>query len=300
MPLIKPSPIVTSRLGVEVVTTTIFSPTPSAGSALNARPSLPVPAIAGGVVAGAVLAVVVTFIWIWWGKKIKETKQKQQEEVEKHRKTKYNTMRNARISGPKNHSYRPLLKRPPDDKRVKFAGDAKATATQPPADAIDPEKAKHMLFDNPNTLPPRPAWTADQRLRRTGSVIWPMPRNPLKKSSQNSIRSNNTESPSGQAGQESSSHNAEKSIPHKASNVSTHSNASGESRQGRVPANLILAALGNLGNRNSLHADDRQSSSSLWSYLFRAMPGARASQHSSDSAYHPPEHDQAFPVGTAL
>lgn len=192
------------------------------------------------------------------------------------------------------------MKRTLDDKRVKFAGDEKAPAPLPPADNIDPEKAKHMLFDNPHTPPPRPAWTLDQRLRRTGSVIWPMPRNPLKKQSQNSIRSSNAGGTPNQAGEDVGLRDADKSIPHKASNVSAHSNASGESRQGRVPANLILAALGNLGNRNSLHAGDRQSSSSLWSYLFRAMPGARSSQHSAENAYQPPESDQVYPVGTAL
>lgn len=318
MPLIKPSPATNPRLEVEVVTTTILSISPTSGPDVNARPSLPVPAIVGGVVAGAFLAVAITFIWVCWGKAIKKSRQKQQQEMvcnvslqksvctsflitlrqEKQRKTRYNTIRNAQISGPRKPSHRPLLKRSLDDKRVKFVGDEKGPAPLPPMEAFDPEKAKHMLFDNPNTPPPRPAWTIEQRLRRTGSIIWPIPRNPLKKLSQNSIRSN-TDNPTNQQGQGSGSRDTDKSIPHKVSNISTNSNASGESRQGRVPGNLILAALGNLGSRNSLHAGDRQSTSSLWSYLFRAMPGARASQHSADNAYQP-QGDQAYPVGTAL
>jgi len=150
-----------------------------------------------------------------------------------------------------------------------------------------------MLFDNPNTPPPRPLWTFEHRLRRSGSAVWPLPLNPLKKLSQNSMRSNHAEGSTSQTGQD----NVEKSIVHKPSNVSANSNASGESRQGRAPASLILAAL---GNRNSSHASDRQSSSSLWSHIFRSTPGTRASQASADSTYPPFVGDQAYPVGTAL
>lgn len=82
MPLIKPSPTVYSRLeAVEVVTTTIFSISPTSDLNNHTRPSVPVPAIAGGVIAGAFLAVVVTFVWICWGRAIKKTRQKQQQEM---------------------------------------------------------------------------------------------------------------------------------------------------------------------------------------------------------------------------
>lgn len=205
-----------------------------------------------------------------------------------------NTIRNAQISGPKNPAYRPALKPPLDDKRVKFVGDGKEDVqSSQPGDDFNPEKAKHMLFDNPNT-PPRPLWTFEHRLRRSGSAIWPLP-NPLKKLSQNSMRSDHAEGSTSQTGQ----NNVEKSIVHKPSNASANSNASGESRQGRVPASL-LAALGNLGNRSSSHTSDRQSSSSHWSHIFRSTPGTRVSQASADSTIPPFVGDQAYPVGTAI
>jgi hypothetical protein len=204
-------------------------------------------------------------------------------------------MQNAQISGSNYDSYRPLLQRHWDDKRVKFAGGEKPATVLQSVENIDPDKAKHMLFDNPNIPPP---------LRRSGSITWPLPLNPLKKLSQNSIRSsgNIAEGASSyrRPEQSSSSRDADKPITHKNSNVSTHSNLSGESCQGRVPASLIQAALGNIGNRNSLHAGDRQSSSSLWSQLFRAMPGARSSQHSNTEDYQSSDCEAAFPAGTAL
>ncbi|KXN87726.1 hypothetical protein AN958_08202 [Leucoagaricus sp. SymC.cos] len=321
MSLIKPS---SPQLQVQVVvTTTVFSSANPTGSIRNdsghSHTSVLVGAIVGGVIAGTVLALLVTLGWIWWGKEIKRTKRKQQREMvcfaqggvisllimlrqDEHRTTRYNTLQNARISGPKHHSYRPLLKQQQDDKRVKFAGDEKAPAALPPAENIDPERAKHMLFDNPNTPPPGPLWTTESRLRRTGSFTWPLPLNPLKKLSQSSMRSTDNNNP-GTGGSPAhpepnpASRDDERSLPHKPSNVSTHSNASG---QGRVPASL-LAALGNVNNRNSLHAGDRQSTSSLWSYLLRLMPGTRSSQQSAgENAYQPSERDQAFPIGTAV
>lgn len=165
----------------------------------------------------------------------------------------------------------------------------------PPAEKVDPERAKHMLFDNPNS-PPQPSWTAEQRLRRTGSIIWPLPRipSPLKKLSQNSIRENYGESHTGDGTQQ------HETVSHKRSNISETSNLSAESRQSRTPANLILAALGSRGNNGSFHSADRQSSSSLWSNLFRMVPGARSSQHSAANSYQQPASEQNYPVGTAL
>jgi hypothetical protein len=64
---------------VQVVTTTIFSPSPTADSGKHSS-SVPVPAIVGGVIGGVVLAIVVTLIWLFWGREIKKTKRKQEEE----------------------------------------------------------------------------------------------------------------------------------------------------------------------------------------------------------------------------
>lgn len=198
---------------------------------------------------------------------------------------------------PKHNSYRPTLRRQRGDKLVKFAEDEKAPASTPPTEKIDLEKAKHMLFDNPNLTPPRPAWYPNFTLCRSGSFIWP-----LRKVSHSSMRSNNDTVEGAPAQHQHDSASSEgQAIQHKPSNVSTQSNVSLDSRPGRVNANLILAALGNSGNTNSLHAGDRHSSSSLWNYLFRAMPGARVSHSSNgENTYQPSENDQAFPVGTAM
>jgi uncharacterized protein (DUF2062 family) len=79
MLLIRPSP---NRLEAQVVTTTIFSANPS--STFDASPqsstSVPVPAIVGGIVGGAFIAVLATVVWIFWGKKIKKDRQRQHEE----------------------------------------------------------------------------------------------------------------------------------------------------------------------------------------------------------------------------
>jgi hypothetical protein len=81
MPLIKPSSTGPFPLqAAQVVTTTIFSPSPTVESGRHSSSSVPVPAIVGGVIGGVVLAIVVTLIWLFWGRQIQKTKRKQEEE----------------------------------------------------------------------------------------------------------------------------------------------------------------------------------------------------------------------------
>jgi len=162
-------------------------------------------------------------------------------------------------------------------------------------------------FESRGTVPLRPAWLPNFSIRPTGP--WSLPLNKL---SQNSIRSthsahNNThdnEAHDNNDAQDSSSQpisstvseETERPIPHKASNVSTLSNASGESRLGRVPSSLILAALGgNTRSQDSLHTEDRQSNASFWNHLFRAVPGISHSDHSENG-----DSEDDFPVGAAV
>ncbi|KAJ4488276.1 hypothetical protein J3R30DRAFT_3434738 [Lentinula aciculospora] len=116
-------PAVTLQMLVDVTTTTVFassSATPTVSNESNSS-SVPVAAIAGGVTAGALLAVAIVIGWIIWGRSIKRQKAKQQREADELRLTKHNTMKNAStFSKPRNYSYRPLFW-PPSDTQVKFA-----------------------------------------------------------------------------------------------------------------------------------------------------------------------------------
>lgn len=76
-----PSPTVGARLA-QVVTTTLFQANPTQSAATHgSTTAIPVGAIAGGVAAGALLAVVVTTGWICWGKSIKRGNAIRQKEV---------------------------------------------------------------------------------------------------------------------------------------------------------------------------------------------------------------------------
>ncbi|KAJ3840471.1 hypothetical protein F5878DRAFT_68367 [Lentinula raphanica] len=145
-------PVATLPKLIDVTTTTVFassSATPTVSND-NRSSSVPVAAIAGGVTAGALLAVALVIGWIVWGRSIKRQKAKEQREavslVRCHvyrmaqknflqddlRITKQNTMKNAStFSKPRDYSYRPLFW-PPSDTQVRFAapdGSEKNTST---------------------------------------------------------------------------------------------------------------------------------------------------------------------------
>jgi hypothetical protein len=83
MPFIQerqPAPQATPTRAFVTTTTTIrASPTP--GPTQKPSPSIPVGAIAGGVAGGALLAILVTFGWVCWGKSIKRSQAKQIKEA---------------------------------------------------------------------------------------------------------------------------------------------------------------------------------------------------------------------------
>lgn len=83
MPILGRSTPVVSVDALPVVTTTLFpsgTPTPITVVHSSGKP-VPVGAIAGGVVAGAVLAIAVVVAWAWWGKSIKRKQAKQLREA---------------------------------------------------------------------------------------------------------------------------------------------------------------------------------------------------------------------------
>ena len=71
-----------TRLLVKFVTTTVFpDPTANAATFQDMGGSIPVAAIVGGVVAGMLLAILVTAGWVYWGKSIKRKSAKEQREA---------------------------------------------------------------------------------------------------------------------------------------------------------------------------------------------------------------------------
>ncbi|TFK42842.1 hypothetical protein BDQ12DRAFT_732442 [Crucibulum laeve] len=261
-----------------LATTTLFqAPTASSSVASHSKAPLPVGAIAGGVVGGALLALLIAAGWLWWGKSIKHTEAKQQREAAALHRTKRNTLQNARISTPRAHSYRPVFTRPPE-KKVKFASDASESATEKNTPKADVPPAREPAI-----------------LAKSTPVIYPK-------------RARDEKSMTGTSGRSASAWSARspptttKGIPRKPStidSVSVYSTASGEEHQVRAPTNLILAALGNIGstmdaafNRTSYTGGDRHSSSSAWSFIPRNNQGVvRHSQASTEID---------VPVGTAL
>lgn len=106
-----------------VVTTTVFTyPTITSAAPQTSRGTIPVAAIVGGVIAGMLLAIILTAGWVCWGKSIKRTEAKQRSEAEAFHKTKYNTLHNAAASKPRIQAYQPLFSRPAG-KKIRFAGD---------------------------------------------------------------------------------------------------------------------------------------------------------------------------------
>lgn len=63
------SPTIIRR--VDVVTTTLFTGPTVLAPPINSSSPVPIPAIAGGACAGAVIAVLVVVGWKWWGRSIK-------------------------------------------------------------------------------------------------------------------------------------------------------------------------------------------------------------------------------------
>jgi hypothetical protein len=77
----------TSRiLSLPVTTTTFYGHTPYTAEPLptDTPPRVPVGAIAGGVVAGALLAIAATIGWIWWGRSLDRSVAKDRREAVGH------------------------------------------------------------------------------------------------------------------------------------------------------------------------------------------------------------------------
>lgn len=77
----------TSRiLSLPVTTTTFYGHPPYTAEPLptDSPPRVPVAAIAGGVIAGALLAIAATIGWIWWGRSLDRSVAKDRREAVSH------------------------------------------------------------------------------------------------------------------------------------------------------------------------------------------------------------------------
>ncbi|KAF5387008.1 hypothetical protein D9615_001753 [Tricholomella constricta] len=260
---------------------------PSAQSHDNLK--VPVAAIAGGIAAGAVLAIAVTVGWVYWGRFLKRGQFNQWREVEAGRRTKLNTVQNAVMSKSRMLSNQPLFARPMD-RKVKFAGgdETKPCSWEAASVSTSTQGAATPPLDGvPEVSKPKPLRSVrgSSRLPSMGTRAMD--------------RALETPEPP--------------KMTHKASTVSSssmYSTASGEEHQVRVPPNLILAAMGDVGtsvsSRGGGDRDRRSVASSSWSFLSRVAHGVqgniqRYSQASSRSTYSAASRDSSgAPIGVAL
>ncbi|KAF8633736.1 hypothetical protein AX17_004392 [Amanita inopinata Kibby_2008] len=104
---------------IRYTTTTVIT-YPTSPTFPSSSQSIPVAAVIGGVIGGAVFAGLMTVGWILWGKFIKKRQAEESLQLASHLQTLRNTHRNAFISGRQVDSYRPLASHPPVP-TIKFA-----------------------------------------------------------------------------------------------------------------------------------------------------------------------------------
>jgi len=273
----------------EIITATVFVG-PTDAPTTSSKSSVPIAAVAGGVLAGIFLAILVAIGWMCWGRAIRRAQLKQRRQAEELKRTTENTLQNARISRPRVHAYRPLFGRPAEQK-VSFAGSVdkapdKGIPRKPSPGRRTLEK-KRKDPHRPISIPPIPisSLVVDGPSESTKEAAKAVDPGPIGADKLKENRIANLV-PS-------------KRLPQKPSildSVSAHSRTADD--QGRAHSNLIVAAFGTLGNsveaalnRNSY--GDRQSGSSGWSIFSRNYPPVLSSQPSSESM-------TRQPVGVAL
>ncbi|KII88812.1 hypothetical protein PLICRDRAFT_54634 [Plicaturopsis crispa FD-325 SS-3] len=342
---------------VQVVTTTVHessTATPNTSSS-DATP-IPIGAIAGGACAGVVIAVGAVLVWTWWGKSIKKAQEKQRKEMHAALTTRANTRKNAStLSTPRAFGYMASFTPGQSDKKVKFVSIGSPEKIKATSPAAAPEiSEKRPSKPTPVAPPPRhpsrrtssssstsKASTSRSTPRAAPPNIEAPPVPPLRisKRSQGNgegskakvlakAKPTNDKGPSEPLRRPDNPTVLEPApdlappptVVHKASTVSSnswYSTQSAEEHQRRVPANLILAALGHVrdarrwsgltrttGTTGSLYSTvtDEQGPPSSYRNPRARMSGvaqpSRLSQISSASADTPPPSD--VQVGVAL
>ncbi|KAI0653213.1 hypothetical protein C8Q70DRAFT_1059527 [Cubamyces menziesii] len=169
----------------EVVTTTITSggtgslPTAAAISQQN-RSDVPVAAIAGGTVAGVLLALVAVIGWAWWGKCIKRKKAKEVKEALAVLQVRENTRKNATSLSYPAGQYRPVFSlRGPQDRKVTFVSASPSSGQSTLKGTLDPkvpsgDAEKGATQHNPIPRPPTPAAAPQENTPRSEPPL-PLP-----------------------------------------------------------------------------------------------------------------------------
>ncbi|THH27629.1 hypothetical protein EUX98_g6556 [Antrodiella citrinella] len=140
-----PATIVGDILAIQLSTTTFF---PN-GTALPVAPSqhspIPIGSIVGGTIGGIVLAFVLVFGWIWWGRNIERGKRKEKSKILAVLEVRENTRKNASSAVVRDASYfAPAAPSPLPQRSIKFASGssiASTASTAQLAQALDETKA---------------------------------------------------------------------------------------------------------------------------------------------------------------
>ncbi|KAF8892682.1 hypothetical protein BD779DRAFT_1510329 [Infundibulicybe gibba] len=299
MPLVSVADRAPAGQFVEVVTTTIFN-----------QPSgslLPTSGV-GGVAAGAVIAIALTMVWIFWGRLIKRDKAKQKQEAESLRRTKSNTRRNAALSKPWSHTYRPLYARPAE-KKIKFAAPDEPKQHQPEIVQPHPPIPPPISISSPKKVvmpikKPRPTPRV-YGMDETRTEPKPTELVPAKDAAPKVISEKGSALPRSPLGAPpitpatTVSHR-----PSTLSSASAYSTASGDG-DSRTLSGGVLQALGDPGKPDAVLPRSPQiiKAFSNWPFLrhhgSRESGNVRLSQGSSLIDYPQPEDQPGVPIGYA-
>ncbi|KAI0075805.1 hypothetical protein K474DRAFT_1355595 [Panus rudis PR-1116 ss-1] len=250
MPITGPSPTLLDpslssklHLRADIITTTIFPDGTPTTTLVFGTPPAPVPvgAIAGGTVAGVLLAVSAVVGWVWWGKCIKRQKAKEKRELLKALEVRENTRRNASsaLSTPTGPSPTSTIGK--KDRTIKFISE-KAPPVPPIPDSFKPVPT--AASSPPQTKPANPyAPARPSPLARalSGSRRKSPPASPPGTQS-----SSGAATPTPRDSGFTSGSQGDPSLEHKSSNLSSssfYSVQSWEDEPQPVPQSLISAAL---------------------------------------------------------
>ncbi|KAI0637315.1 hypothetical protein C8Q77DRAFT_1097021 [Trametes polyzona] len=284
-----------------VITTTITTggaPLPTAAAISEAKGAdIPVAAIAGGTVAGVVLAFAAVIGWTWWGRSIKRKKAKEIKEALAVLQVRENTRKNATTLSHPASQYRPTFSlHNQQHRKVKFLSAAPSSSQSTLkgiSDAKQPggDSEKRLARETSAPRPPTPSATRAEAPREPEPALPPpVPRrNPTR--SRPPVDSTVSNAPSAFA---------QHRLVHQPSTVSSASaystqSALEERQTPGVPSSLLLA-LANEDVRRSLLANYLP-----WNrYRNSTASQNRLSEYSTGSVYSQFDDHPWEPVGYAV
>ncbi|KAF8497123.1 hypothetical protein F5888DRAFT_326606 [Russula emetica] len=147
----------------QIVTLTVYSSPTASQTGLPPSPyggggtSVPIAAIVGGAVGGAVLAIFLVIIWKHWGRMIKRTDRQRRKEMQDILTMRENTRRNATSGFRPQSQYRPMFTLNRESRRVTFLTRS-STSQQRPSN------------DNNNATPSAPVQTEGEKGQNESAV----------------------------------------------------------------------------------------------------------------------------------